>query len=95
MEGLEIFSTVLWHLKQDVQMCALAHEIADKEILSCEVWCAIGNCFSRQKEHETALKFFKRVRGFLTLEYQRFHIYRLYKLTSRSRMPTHCVVMNT
>lgn len=60
MEGLEIYSTVLWHLQKDKALCFLAQEIADYEKFSCEVWCVIGNCFSRQKEHETALKFFKR-----------------------------------
>ena len=23
-------------------------------------WCAVGNCFSLQKEHDTAIKFFQR-----------------------------------
>lgn len=60
MEGLEIYSTVLWHLQKDVDLSCLAREIADFEKSSCAVWCSIGNCFSRHKEHETALKFFKR-----------------------------------
>ena len=25
-----------------------------------QTWCAVGNCFSLQKEHETAIKFFER-----------------------------------
>lgn len=27
---------------------------------SPEAWCAVGNCFSLQKEHEAALKVFQR-----------------------------------
>ena len=27
---------------------------------SPQCWCVVGNCFSLQKEHETALKFFQR-----------------------------------
>jgi anaphase-promoting complex subunit 3 len=30
----------------------------DKKCPEC--WCVVGNCFSLQKEHETALKFFQR-----------------------------------
>ena len=28
--------------------------------LAPQTWCALGNCFSLQKEHETALRFFRR-----------------------------------
>lgn len=28
--------------------------------LAPETWCVVGNCFSLQKEHETALKLFRR-----------------------------------
>ena len=31
---------------------------ADRE--APESWCVVGNCFSLQKEHETAMRFFKR-----------------------------------
>lgn len=29
-------------------------------IFSPQAWCATGNCFSLQKEHDTAIKFFQR-----------------------------------
>ena len=60
MAGLDVYSTNLWHLKKEVELCYLAQEVADFEKSSPEVWCVIGNCFSLQKEHETALKFFQR-----------------------------------
>jgi tetratricopeptide (TPR) repeat protein len=43
-----------------VELCYLAQEVSDFEKNSPEVWCVIGNCFSLQKEHETAIKFFQR-----------------------------------
>jgi anaphase-promoting complex subunit 3 len=60
MAGLDVYSTNLWHLKKEVELCYLAQEVSDFEKRSPEVWCVIGNCFSLQKEHETALKFFQR-----------------------------------
>ncbi|CAH0489304.1 unnamed protein product [Peronospora farinosa] len=60
MEGLDIYSTTLWHLKKDVELSYLAQQATDFDKLSCEAWCAAGNCFSLQKEHDTALTFFQR-----------------------------------
>ncbi|CAM9993813.1 unnamed protein product, partial [Phaeothamnion confervicola] len=60
MEGLEVLSTVLWHLHDDVELCYLAQHAVQRDRLSPVTWCVLGNCFSLQREHETALKFFKR-----------------------------------
>ena len=60
MKGLEILSTTLWHLKEEVELCYLAQSAVDFDRLAPESWCVVGNCFSLQKEHETALRFFKR-----------------------------------
>lgn len=59
-EGLDIFSTSLWHLKDEVGSSYLAHQAKELDRLSPATWCAVGNCFSLQKEHETAIKFFQR-----------------------------------
>ena len=32
----------------------------EKSLFAPETWCAVGNCYSLQKEHETALRFFNR-----------------------------------
>jgi anaphase-promoting complex subunit 3 len=61
-EGMEIYSTILWHLRKEVELSYLANELCEIDKESPEAWCAVGNCFSLQKEHETALKFFQRVR---------------------------------
>uniref|UniRef100_A0A7S2RLV0 Uncharacterized protein n=1 Tax=Mucochytrium quahogii TaxID=96639 RepID=A0A7S2RLV0_9STRA len=58
--GLEVYSTNLWHLKEEVQLCYLAQEALALDKRSPESWCAIGNCFSLQKEHDVAIKFFQR-----------------------------------
>jgi len=60
MKGLDLLSTVLWQLKKEVELAHLAQRTVDFDRLSPEAWCVVGNCFSLQKEHETALVFFGR-----------------------------------
>eukprot|EP01125_Pyxidicula_operculata_P012546 TRINITY_DN4120_c1_g1_i1.p1 TRINITY_DN4120_c1_g1~~TRINITY_DN4120_c1_g1_i1.p1 ORF type:complete len:787 (+),score=148.05 TRINITY_DN4120_c1_g1_i1:83-2362(+) len=60
LEGMEIYSTVLWHLKQEVELSYLAQQVVDTDKNSPSSWCVVGNCFSLQGEKEMALKFFKR-----------------------------------
>ncbi|RPA78954.1 TPR-like protein [Ascobolus immersus RN42] len=57
---MEVFSTLLWHLRKEVELAHLAHELTDLNRLSPQAWCAIGNSFSLQREHDSALKCFKR-----------------------------------
>ncbi|KAJ5903275.1 hypothetical protein N7504_005658 [Penicillium tannophilum] len=60
LEDMEIYSTVLWHLKNDVELAYLAHQLLEVDRLSPQAWCAIGNSFSHQRDHDQALKCFKR-----------------------------------
>uniref|UniRef100_K3W6X7 Cdc23 domain-containing protein n=1 Tax=Globisporangium ultimum (strain ATCC 200006 / CBS 805.95 / DAOM BR144) TaxID=431595 RepID=K3W6X7_GLOUD len=60
MAGLDVYSTTLWHLKKEVELSYLAQEVTEFDKLSSEAWCVAGNCFSLQKEHDTALIFFQR-----------------------------------
>lgn len=60
LEDMEIYSTVLWHLKNDVELAYLAHQMLEVDRLSPQAWCAIGNSFSHQRDHDQALKCFKR-----------------------------------
>jgi anaphase-promoting complex subunit 3 len=60
LEDMEIYSTVLWHLKSDVELAYLAHQLLEADRLSPQAWCAIGNSFSHQRDHDQALKCFKR-----------------------------------
>lgn len=60
LDDLEIYSTVLWHMKKETDLMYLAHELMSIDRLAPQSWCVLGNCFSLQKEHETALQFFQR-----------------------------------
>ncbi len=60
LEGLELLSTALWHLKDDVQLCYLARDAVRRDPRSPEAWCAAGNCLSLQKEHDAAIRCFHR-----------------------------------
>lgn len=57
---MEIYSTTLWHLHSEVQLSTLAQDLVAEDRNSPETWCATGNLFSAQTEHETAIKFFQR-----------------------------------
>ncbi|XP_053606232.1 cell division cycle protein 27 homolog [Plodia interpunctella] len=59
-EGMDIYSTCLWHLQREAQLSALAQDLVELNRTDPIAWLAAGNCFSLHKERETALKFFKR-----------------------------------
>ena len=59
-EDLELYSTTLWHLKNEVDLAFLAHETVELDRNSPQAWCAVGNSFSLQRDHDQALKCFKR-----------------------------------
>ncbi|CAI4219996.1 unnamed protein product [Parascedosporium putredinis] len=60
LEDMEVYSTVLWHLKDDVELAFLGHELSDDHYLSPQTWCAVGNSFSLQRCHQEAIKCFRR-----------------------------------
>lgn len=60
LEGLEYYSTVLWHLQREISLSSLAQELTEHDKLAPETWCVVGNCFSLHKEHDAAIKFFQR-----------------------------------
>ncbi|KAG8970835.1 anaphase-promoting complex subunit cdc27 [Tulasnella sp. 419] len=57
---MDIYSTVLWHLQEEVKLSFLAQELVSIDDLSPNAWIATGNCFSLQKDHGQALSCFKR-----------------------------------
>ena len=59
MQGLDMLSTTLWNLKLEIDSCALAQRVVSIDKLSPCTWVAVENCFSLEKEHESALLFFK------------------------------------
>ncbi|XP_054285805.1 cell division cycle protein 27 homolog isoform X1 [Macrosteles quadrilineatus] len=60
MEGMELYSTALWHLQREAALSALAQDLISLDRHSPHAWCAAGNCFSLHKEHDTAIKFMHR-----------------------------------
>ena len=60
VEGVEWLSTSMWHLQREVELSSLAHDLMSNDRKHISTWIAAGNCFSLHKEHETAIKFFKR-----------------------------------
>lgn len=48
-QGLEVYSTVLWHMKREVELSYLAQEAVTLDRQSPYAWCVMGNCFSLQK----------------------------------------------
>ncbi|ORX89557.1 TPR-like protein, partial [Basidiobolus meristosporus CBS 931.73] len=61
LDGLEIYSTTLWHLQKEVGLSHLGHELMAMDKESPQSWVAIGNCYSLKQEHQSAIRCFKRV----------------------------------
>ncbi|WCJ40847.1 hypothetical protein M5689_021747 [Euphorbia peplus] len=60
LEAMDVYSSVLYHLQEDMKLSHLAQELIAVDRLAPQSWCAIGNCYSLQKDHETAIKSFNR-----------------------------------
>ncbi|CAN6886401.1 unnamed protein product [Brassica oleracea] len=60
LEGMDTYSTVLYHLKEEMRLGYLAQELISVDRISPESWCASGNYYSLCKDHEAALKMFRR-----------------------------------
>ena len=60
LQGMEIYSTALWHQQKEVELSCLAQTLIEFDKHAPETWCVAGNCFSLQKEHEISIKFLKR-----------------------------------
>lgn len=60
IEDMEQYSTCLWQLKKEVDLAFLAHETIDIDRNSPQAWCVVGNSFSVQRDHDQAIKCFKR-----------------------------------
>lgn len=59
-EDMEFYSTLLWHLHKDVELCYLAHELQNIDRNIPQTWVAIGNLFSLTREPDEAIKCFQR-----------------------------------
>ncbi|KAL4251628.1 Tetratricopeptide-like helical domain superfamily protein [Abortiporus biennis] len=57
---MEVYSTLLWHQQQSIDLSFLAQELVSIDPRSSQAWIAVGNCFSLQKERAQALTCFRR-----------------------------------
>jgi anaphase-promoting complex subunit 3 len=60
VKGMEYYSSCLWQLKKQKELCDLAFSVIEYNQFAPEAWIALGNCFSLQRDHESALNFFHR-----------------------------------
>lgn len=60
VKGVEYYSSCLWQLRKQKELCDLAFRVIEFNQFSPEAWVALGNCFSLQRDHESALSFFRR-----------------------------------
>lgn len=60
LEDMEVYSTILWFLKREMELSFLAHELVDAAWQSPQAWCALGNAWSLAQDHEQALRCFRR-----------------------------------
>lgn len=60
LEGMEYYSSALWHLHKEVELSVLAKELMEFDQNAPETWCVAGNCYSLQKEHESAIKYLEK-----------------------------------
>ncbi|EGD72435.1 hypothetical protein PTSG_00454 [Salpingoeca rosetta] len=60
LQDMEIFSTVLWHLKDKTALSYLANELGEISIESPITCCAAGNNYSLHKEHDKAVVCFEK-----------------------------------
>ena len=60
LEGVEFYSTVMWILKMEHDLAALAQHCLAVSRMRPESWCVVGNCFSLNRECDSAIKYFQR-----------------------------------
>lgn len=60
IEDMEYYSTLLWHLHKEVELCHLAHEMLSVDKNAPQTWVIVGNLFSLTREPDEAIKCFRR-----------------------------------
>lgn len=60
IQSMEYYSTVLWHLGDGPALSSLSQWLISIDKESPQPWIAAGNCFSLQKNHDEAMRCFRR-----------------------------------
>ena len=58
--SLDLYSTALWQCKRDTLLASLAHSLTPFHAHTAVACVVLGNTFSLQREHDVALRFFRR-----------------------------------
>ena len=60
LQSMETYSTLLWHLADAPALSALSQNLIAVDREAPQPWIAAGNCFSLQKDHDEAMRCFRR-----------------------------------
>ena len=60
IKDLEIYSTLLWHLRENHELYTLCNELLEFFPTKPETWCVAGNYFSLIKNHDESIKAFSK-----------------------------------
>ncbi|KAH9286063.1 Cell division cycle protein 27 -like protein [Echinococcus granulosus] len=60
LHGMDLYSTVLWYQEADQELSQLASDLLTLDRSAPEPWTAAGNYYSLQREHDIAIRFFRR-----------------------------------
>ncbi|EIW70360.1 hypothetical protein TREMEDRAFT_28684 [Tremella mesenterica DSM 1558] len=60
LNGMEHLSTLLWHLSDAPALSHLSQTLMSVSREAPQTWIAAGNCFSVQKDHDEAMRCFRR-----------------------------------
>lgn len=60
IEDMEVYSAVLWLQKDEIGLGHLSHQLIEFDRLAPQAWLALGNSFSLQRDHDQAIRCFRR-----------------------------------
>ncbi len=60
LQSMEAYSTLLWHLGDPPALSHLSQSLIAIDREAPQPWIAAGNCFSLQKDHDEAMRCFRR-----------------------------------
>ncbi|OCF36805.1 anaphase-promoting complex subunit 3 [Kwoniella heveanensis BCC8398] len=60
LQSMEQYSTLLWHISDPPALSHLSQSLMSVNRESPQPWIAAGNCFSLQKDHDEAMRCFRR-----------------------------------
>ncbi|KAL1411551.1 anaphase-promoting complex subunit cdc27 [Vanrija albida] len=60
LESMELYSTLLWHMNDQAALSHLSQVLVSIDREAPQPWIAAGNCFSLQRDHDEAMRCFRR-----------------------------------